>query len=741
MYKYFFIFCLFLTFNLSAEVVKKIVVEGNDRISDQTVIVYGEISLNEDYGAFDLDKILKNLYKTNFFEDVNLNLNNGVFKINVKEYPIISSIDLRGEKSKTIKKKVLEQLVLKEKESFIENKLNQDIEGLKKIYSTLGFNFTTVEAKVEKFDNNRINLIYSLNKGKKIKISKINFIGNKILRERKLRDIIASEENRFWKFLSRNTFLNYANIELDKRLLLNYYKSLGYYDVQVLSSNAEISKLDSTILTYTVNAGTRYKISKISANVSNVLNKKLFSPLQKDFTKIVGKYYSPFTVKKLLDQLDVLIADNDLQFIEHSVNEILENEDIEIKINIYEGSKQLVERINITGNSVTDESVIRSELLLDEGDPFNSLKLSKSISRLKGRRLFSDVKEVIIDGSSENQKIVEIKVEEMPTGEISAGAGIGTSGGSISFNLTENNWLGRGIAVTTFVDASKTTFSGGVNVTDPNYKFSGNSLNYFINNTTNDKPDSGFKNSIISTGVGTVFEQFKNIFISPQIALSYDDMTVLGTASDGLKKQAGSFSDVNLSYKISEDTRNRTYGPTDGDITSFSQSLPLYADSPYLRNTFEYQAHEPFSNNIIGSVRFYASAINGLGDKDVRISKRIFLPSSRLRGFEKGKVGPKDGTDYVGGNYAAATTLSLQLPNLLPENTKADVGLFFDAANLWKVDYGGGVDDSNSLRSSVGVSTNWTSPIGPMNFVLAQAITKGSTDVTEFFSFRLGTTF
>ena len=734
------LFFLFFTC-LSAEIVEKLEVRGNDRISKETIRVYGEISVGKNYSAIDVDKALKNLYETNFFEDIQITLTNGILAIVVKEYPIINSINLDGEKSKTITKKVLEKLNLKAKESFIENKLTQDINLIKKIYASIGFNFVNVDAKIERFNNNRINLVYFLDKGEKTYINKINFIGDKKIKDKRLRDIIVSEEKKFWKFLTKNTFLNSNTIELDKRLLINYYKSLGYYDVQVLSSNAEVSQKDLTNLTYTINAGTRYRVTKITTNVSDVLDKKLFIPLQSEFKKIIGKYYSPFNVKKLLDELDILISNNDLQFIEHSVSEILEGSSIEIKINVYEGEKQIVEKINILGNTITDESVIRSELLLDEGDPFNKLKIDRSIAEIKARNIFGVVKETISDGSTKNQKIIEIEVEEKPTGEISAGAGIGTSGGSVAFNISENNWLGRGVKISANVDMSKETFTGGLSVTDPNFQFSGNSINYFVENTSNDKAASGFKNNIISTGVGTSFEQYRNIYLSPSISYSYDDLTVESTASQSLQKQKGTFSDLSFSYGISADYRDRAYAPTDGYISSFNQQIPIYADSPYIRNTYSLSKYLTLSPDVIGSFKFYGSAINGLENKDVRISKRVMLSSNRLRGFKSGKIGPKDGEDYVGGNYASSTNFELALPNLLPESTKTDVGLFLDFGNVWAVDYDKSLDDSNKIRSSAGINTSWISPVGPMTFVLSQNLSKAKTDVTESFNFRLGTTF
>ena len=741
MYKYLILFSLFININLSAEVVQNITVSGNDRISKETIRVYGEIELNKNYSTSEVNKILKNLYKTEFFEDVKISLTNGVLDIIVKEYPVTNSIDLRPEKSTQIKKKILQLLQLQEKDSFIENKIAEDINQIKKIYASMGFNFVNVEAKIEKFGDTRVNVVYFLEKGEKTNISKINFIGDKKIKEKRLRDIIVSEEKKFWKFLSRNTFLNPINVELDKRLLINYYKSLGYYDVQVLSNKAEISKDNLTTLTYTINAGNRYRINKISTNVSDVLDKKIFSSLEKNFTEVIGKYYSPFTITKLLNDLDDLIAKNDLQFVEHSVNEILEGESIEIKINVFEGPKLLVEKINILGNQVTDESVIRSELLLDEGDPFNALKLDKTIAKLKSRDIFGSVKKSIKNGSKNNQKIIDIEVEEKPTGEISAGAGIGTTGGSFAFSVVENNWLGKGINVGTNLDVSKESFTGGLKVTDPNYNYSGNSLTYFAKNTSNDKPDSGYKNNIISTGLGTQFEQYKDIYLSPSLSFSYDDLQVQSTASDSLKKQKGTFSDLSFSYGITADRRDRVYAPTEGHIISFSQQVPLYADSPYLDNTFSFSSYKTFSPDAVGTFKFFTATINGLDDKDVRLSQRKFIPGKRLRGFKAGRIGPRDGLDYVGGNYAVATNFEMSLPNLLPESTKTDVGLFLDFGNLFEADYDSSIDDSSALRASTGITTQWLSPVGPMSFVLAQNGSKASTDQTERYSFRLGTSF
>ncbi len=741
MRKLIFIFLLLIHSNAFSEMVNNLEVIGNKRISSETIKVYGDIDLKKNYTEEDVNEVLKNLYSTNFFETVEVNINNKILKVIVKEYPLIYSIKINGEKTNKIKDAILERLTSKEKESFIKNNLVKDINIIKNIYKTMGFNFTEVEAKTEDLSENRLNLVFYLEKGERTKISKINFIGDKKIKDRRLRDIIVSQEDKFWKFITKNTNLNNNNVELDKRLLKNYYKSLGYYDVQVISSNAEINERNETVLTFNINAGTRYKIKKISTNVDQVIDKKIFIPLNKEFRKYAGKYYSPFSVKKLLDQVDLIIANNDLQFIEHSVNEIIEADGIEIKINIYEGSKVLVERINIKGNTITNEAVVRGELLLDEGDPFSSLKLDQSIAKIKARDIFGTVTKTINQGSSNNTKIIDIDVEEKPTGEISAGAGVGTNGGSFAFSISENNWLGKGLKVETFAEIDEETFKGALQVRDPNYGFKGNELSYHVSSTTNDKPDSGYKNRILSTGIGTKFEQYRDIYLSPGLSLNYDDLEVQSTASEQLKKQAGTFTDLSFDYAIQKDNRDRKFMPTDGSIVQFGQIMPVYADSLYIRNTFAYNAYNTFTPDLIGAFKFYATSINAIDGDDVRLSKRIYLPSKRLRGFEAGKFGPKDSGDYVGGNYATTLSFESNLPNLLPESTKTDIGLFLDIGNLWGVDYDSSLDDSNVIRSSVGVNTSWLSPIGPMSFILSQNISKADTDITESFNFRLGTTF
>ena len=238
--------------------------------------------------------------------------------------------------------------------------------------------------------------------------------------------------------------------------------------------------------------------------------------------------------------------------------------------------KKLVERINILGNSVTNESVIRSELILDEGDPFSNLDLNKSISELKARNIFKDVKSKVSDGTKNNLKIIDIEVEERPTGEITAGAGIGTDGGLFAIGVKENNWLGTGKTVGFELELDSESVTGTLNYVDPNYDFLGNEFYYSFSSETNDKPDQGYENSLTAFSVGTSFEQYRDVNINIGLSASHDDLRTDSSASDSLKKQTGTYSDISGNYGISFDTRDRPFMPTSGSVIKFGQSLPFF---------------------------------------------------------------------------------------------------------------------------------------------------------------------
>ena len=735
---------LFLTFcNVSSysEVVNKVEVKGNNRISSETIMIFGDIVVGNNYEQSDVSLLIKKLYETNYFSNISAELINNKLTIVVEENPIVYSIIFKGEKAQKYIEAIKEFLLVREKSSYVSNNIKHDINQIKSFYRQLGFYFVKIDAEIEELEKNRVNIFYSIDTGEKAKISKIYFLGDKKFRDTKLRDIIVSEENKFWKFISRNVYLNQERIELDKRLLINYYKNKGYYEVNITTSNVEYSEGEGFVLTYSIDAGKRYKFKKIFADVSKSLDSSAFFSLEPEFNKLVGAYYSQLKLNNLLEKIDKLSEQKELQFINHSILETLDGSDVEVKINIFEGKKFIIEKINIAGNTVTNDSVIRGELLVDEGDPYSELLVAKSINKIKGRNIFSKVEQKTLPGTTDDVKILEINVEEKATGEIMAGAGVGTEGTSFMFSIRENNWLGKGVHLIHALSISEEKIAGNIAVTDPNYHYSGNSVSTTLNVSATDRAaTTGFKSSKTGFSLGTSFEQYEDIYISPTLAINHEDIEAEGTASDSIKKMDGTYFNSDFTYGITLDKRNQSWQPTEGYLTSFFQSLPLIQDSSSIVNTYSASLWHEISENAIGSLKFQAKSVHGVDD-NVRLTNRLFVSGRKLRGFVRGKVGPKDGSDWVGGNYVMALSGEVQLPNLLPESYKTDFSVYIDSANIWGVDYNDSIDDANKIRSSIGVAANVFTPVGPLSWTLSQSITKASTDVTETFNFNIGTSF
>ena len=252
----------------------------------------------------------------------------------------------------------------------------------------------------------------------------------------------------------------------------------------------------------------------------------------------------------------------------------------------------------------------------------------------------------------------------------------------------------------------------------------------------------GYDSSKTGFSLGTTFEQYEDIFISPDLSTYYESLSTNDNASKGLKEQEGTYIDAELKYSVIQDKRDQSFKPTEGYRASFNQKLPLYSESPSLINGIDYSGYHSFSDNLIGSLRFHGRAINSLSSgEDVKLSERLSIPGRYLRGFEVGKIGPVDASDYIGGNYVTALGFNAALPKLLPNLTNADISLFLDTGNVWGIDYDTNIDESNKLRSAFGVSVDWFTPIGPLSFSFSEAITSASTDKPESFRFNIGTTF
>jgi len=728
---------------LNAEVINNIIVNNNERISLGTIKTYGNIELGKNYSEDDLNQILKNLYNTKFFKDVSLNVENQILIIDVTENKLVQSLIIKGIKSSRLVDAILESLIIKKKAPFIDSEISKDLNNIKKSLILQGYYFSNVTSSIKTNDNNTVNIIFNIDLGEKSKVSIIEFTGDKIFKDKTLRNIITTEENKFWKFLSRKKYLNPQNLSLDERLLKQFYLNNGYYDVSVNTSTATILDDDSFKLTYNINAGNLFTINSAKLELPIDYNTLNFTKVQKLLNELEGNKYSFNKISKIVKEIDKISVSREFDFINASIFEDkLDTNKININFKVTESEKLYVERINVLGNNITEESVIRASLEVDEGDPFNELLHAKSLNNLKSLNIFKTVKSETIDGSSPATKIININVEEKPTGEISLGAGIGTNGGTIGFSVKENNFLGKGVKLSTSLRLSNDTVKGNFTINNPNFNYSGRSLITSIESTSSDKlTDSGYESTKTGFSLGTRYEKNENLFFSPRISTFHEKIDTNSTASDSLKKQDGSYFENKFLYTLDYDLRDQKYQTKEGIRGVFNQTIPLISDDYALSNSYEITKWFQFDNDMVTDVTFYGKTINSINNKDVRVSSRLALTSNRLRGFETGKIGPVDGKDYIGGNYAAALNISTTLPMLLKNFESIDLKYFIDVGNVWGIDYSDTIDDSNTIRSSTGLAINWFTPVGPMNFSVVQNLSKASTDKTESFQFNIGTSF
>jgi len=469
-----------------------------------------------------------------------------------------------------------------------------------------------------------------------------------------------------------------------------------------------------------------------------------------DFNKIFeiaenskNRYFSLNTIEDILDEIDQIAILKNYEFLNADVEERIVGVDkLDFIINFKQSEKYYVNRINVIGNQFTLEEVIRNSLIVDEGDPFNNILFNKSINSLKSKNIFKSVNYEINNNEIDKTKDITIKVEEKPTGEISLGAGVGTSGGSIGAGIRENNFLGKNINLDSNLEIDENRITGQFIYSKPNFNYSDNSLFLSAKSSVSDFiSDYGYKTSENSLGIGTKFEQFNNLFFSPSILMSYEELETTASATNNLKKQTGDYLDLYFNYNLDYDRRNQIFQPSKGFRTGFSQEIPFLSENNELINTFTYTRYNELVNDMVGKFGFYAKTANSLTDDDVRISKRLNVPYNRLRGFQKGKIGPKENESYIGGNYVSALNYSVTLPQILPTLENADFSAFIDSANVWGVDYDSSLDNNSKIRSSTGIAVDLLTPIGPLNFSLTETITKVSSDKTETFRFNIGTSF
>lgn len=735
-------FFLFLLFNFNSysysETIRDVKLIGNSRISLDTVKAKIEFVKNKDYSLQELNKLQKKIYETGFFKSVEIETKDNLLVITVKENPLIDFFYIDGENREKFKEALLDQLKLGPNKIFSDYALLEDIEKIKTIYKSSGYYNIEIKPEISLRKDNQINLVLNIKKNNQTKINRIFFIGEKYFKNSDLLNQVSSSEDGWYK-LSNNTILNEERIFFDKSILKSFYLDEGFYDVQIVSSNIKFKNDNLADIIFSINAGDKYKFNKvIFKEKEKLLNEIDLKNLNKILNVDINKsYYSLKKIRKIKSQLQNYLTENNYSNINFSLNEkkFSDKKLIDIEFRFFKSDSTIINNILVKGNSLTNENVIRRNLFFSEGDLYSEQKKDKSIDKLNATRIFKSVKieKINIDNSKTD---LIISVEEQPTGSIYGGVGVTSNEASINFGLTENNFLGDGNKLNTTLVLGTQTLTYDITYINPDYNYSDRLLKVRAYAIKTKYDNTGYESSKIGNELSTNYEIFQTINFTTGIGVDYDDVS-----SNTLPRLTGKYFTTKGFYGFSKDTRNRLFNTTEGYRAGFIQTLATPpSDITYLKNEIYNNFYYPLHKDYTLNSKMGLSSINSLNNKDIKLSDRLFLPQTYVRGFENKAIGPIENGDHVGGNYASYLNIATTFPNPLPEKLNATSIFFIDAGNVWGVDYDSSFD-KNKIRTSIGVGLDWLSPLGPINFTLANPISKTDTDKAQKFSFQIGSTF
>ena len=737
------LFLLILT-SYSFANIKEVKIFGNKRVSSNTIEALVD-KKNTQIDTFYINNLTRIIYNTEFFSNVKISYDNNILNISVEENPIINFFYINGITGDDLDA-VNKIVSLKENNIFSVSKLKKDLEDVKDLFKSSGYYFVVVEPEVIKIDDNQINLILNINKKDISKIKNIYFIGEKYFSSGQLLDIISSAEDSWWSFFSKSS-LSEDRVEYDKKLLKSFYKSKGFYDVQIESVLANLDNKNNFTLTYSINSGKKYTFGNIEIKTeASIFKESNISDMKNISEKIIkGKMYSTPAILTIEKQVNTYLEDNKYANIEIDIEEIKKSDEkIDLILKLNSLKKTLIGKINVYGNSITEEKVVRDSLIISEGDILNISKIKKSIDNIDSKNFFKKTDYKITDSDlQKNSKDLNLYVKEQPTGSLSAGIGYGSSGGLLEGSINERNFLGKGIDLNFTGRLASEKVSGVFSYIDPNFMNSEKELaNYFFSET-DDYSNAGYKSKRIGDRLGTRYEIFEDIYLRPFGILQFDKLETNSNASSLLRSRDGNFTTTTLGFNLLADFRNSKNLPTSGSLSFFDQSYAtLISDVPTIQTSVGSTFYQELINEkFIGSAKLKLSNVTAFDNKDIKLSDRLFASASDLRGFEARGVGPIDSGSHVGGNYLAVLNLKSTFPNPIPDILRPKSYLFYDIGNVWGVDYSDVVSESSNLRTSTGIALDVTTPIGPLSFTYSIPLSKASTDKEQRFLFNLGSSF
>lgn len=732
-----------------AAAVSEIRVVGSERVEPATVLTYLSLKKGDQVTQDTLDEALKSLFATGLFADVQVSESGGIVTVHVVENPVINQVAFEGNEE-IEDEKLQGEIQARPRQVFTRSSIQNDVARLYDIYQRNGRFSANVEPKIIKLDQNRVNLVFEISEGPVTEIDSIRFVGNKRFDDNELRSVVASKESRWYSILSTSDRYDQDRLSYDQELLRQFYLKQGYADFRIMSASSELSQdKEKFYITMTVDEGERYKVGDVRVN-SQIRN---LDPngLIPDITLKPGDWYNADRIKSSIEGMTKQLGDMQYAFV-NVVPDVNRNRDaktVDIVFNINETPRVYVERINIDGNVRTLDKVIRRQVELVEGDPFNRTLLSKSEQNIKDLGYFGKVDVQTVPGTAPDKTDINVTIEEQSTGEVSLGAGFSTADGPLAdFHIRERNLLGKGqdLGFSATVAGARTEFD--VSFTEPYFLDRDLAAGFDVFHTTKDQQDeSSFDQKRTGGNLRMGYPLSENLRQTWRYGLENSEITnVDSSASRYIRDQEGERLTSSISQRLEyNDLDSRLY-PTDG-VSAWldTEFAGLGGDAEYVSGKLGGTYYYPVADNWVFSLLGEAGIVSSYGDQDVKINERFFLGGTNLRGFEKAGVGPRDTAtdDSLGGNQFYRGSAELRFPVGLPEDMGVAGHAFTDFGSLWKIDDAATASlvDESSIRMSAGLGLSWRSPMGPVRIDLSKPILKEDFDVEQVFRFSFGTQF
>jgi outer membrane protein insertion porin family len=737
---------LFLNNNLYANenVINLINIDGIQRIDKETVISYANVSKGDVYTEEIGNKVLKSLFETNLFSNIQVSFEGNILSIKIQENPTINLVKFFGN-SKIKDEDLVIEILLKERSVYSRSKIKKDIERMLTLYQRAGRLSTEINPKLEMLDNNRVNLTYEITESDVAKVSDIIILGNSIFSTKKIKSIMKTKEKTLLRYLSSSDNYDPDKLEYDKQLITEFYNNNGYPEFKFTSSIAQLqTNTNNFEIILNVNEGDKFNFGELE--VESKLKKidpeyvKNILPIKK------GNIFNQSLLKESIEQLKELAKLEGYSFIEIDANLLDGSEvnEVDVKLIINEGPRVYVNKIDIAGNIRTVDKVIRREVELAEGDPYNKYSINYSKDSIRALNFFSEVEINEIRTDFLDKINLEINVEEKNTGEASIGAGYSSSNAaSLNLGLRENNFLGKGQKVKFDTSFSNTRTTYDMSLTEPYFNNKPLLLTANIYSNFTDPTNVNYETEDLGFGLSSSFPISTDRYLELRYSLFTSKIKADSNATAYENALAGTDTVSSLGYTLSFDRRNSRYKPSNGFNLKLSQDLAgLGGDSYYYSNNFEFNYYKRLSKRFIGAYKLQGGNINGYNDKYSPLSSNFKLGGKKLRGFKSGKVGPRLGNSYTGGQYYYLTSLETNI-DLEIDAFDITTTAFIDVGSVWGLENPayGSIDDDHEARSSIGVNLNWDSAIGPISIIYANIIESSSNDTTDNLYFDIGYNF